>query len=160
MARRIFPGLKCGRATGAIPAAAGAQFVTALTPEHTEFFERKVRPVLVEHCYECHSAGAKKIKGGLVLDSRAGVHQGRRHRRRHHARRSRSQPADSSGSPHRSGSRDAAEEETSAASSSPISKHGCAWVRLIRARKTPSRPRRRSPPSTGTRRANGGRSVR
>ena len=69
-------GLEVWAGDGAIPAAAGAQFVTALTAEHMEFFERKVRPVLVEHCYECHSAGAKKIKGGLVLDSRAGVIKG------------------------------------------------------------------------------------
>ncbi|MCA1962675.1 MAG: PSD1 and planctomycete cytochrome C domain-containing protein [Prosthecobacter sp.] len=34
-----------------------------------EFFEKKVRPVLVERCLECHSA-TKKIKGGLSLDSR------------------------------------------------------------------------------------------
>jgi hypothetical protein len=36
------------------------------------FFESKVRPVLIEHCYECHSAESKKVKGGLLLDSRAG----------------------------------------------------------------------------------------
>ena len=41
-----------------------------------EFFEREVRPVLAEHCYECHSAEAKKLKGGLYLDSRAGVMEG------------------------------------------------------------------------------------
>jgi mono/diheme cytochrome c family protein len=35
------------------------------------FFEQKIRPVLIEHCYECHSDQAKKIKGGLRLDSRA-----------------------------------------------------------------------------------------
>ena len=35
-----------------------------------EFFETRVRPVLVEHCYECHSAEAKKLKGGLRLDHR------------------------------------------------------------------------------------------
>jgi len=69
-------GLEVWSGDGAIPTAAGAQFVTALTPEHMEFFERKIRPVFVEHCYECHSAGAKKIKGGLVLDSRAGVIKG------------------------------------------------------------------------------------
>jgi hypothetical protein len=40
-----------------------------------EFFEKKVRPVLVERCYECHST-SKKIKGGLALDSKAGVLQG------------------------------------------------------------------------------------
>lgn len=44
-----------------------------------EFFEKKIRPVLVEHCYECHSAEAvenKKLKGGLLLDSREGLRQG------------------------------------------------------------------------------------
>ena len=35
-----------------------------------EFFEKKVRPVLVEHCYKCHSSSAEKLKGGLRLDSR------------------------------------------------------------------------------------------
>jgi hypothetical protein len=54
----------------------GAVFITTLSPEHTEFFERKVRPVLVEHCYECHSADADQIEGGLLLDSRAGVVKG------------------------------------------------------------------------------------
>ena len=42
------------------PAAAFAQ-EKALTPEASEFFEKKVRPVLVQHCYECHSATAKKL---------------------------------------------------------------------------------------------------
>src|SRR5439155_3422067 len=32
-------------------------------------FETKVRPVLVERCYKCHSAGAAKLKGKLRLDS-------------------------------------------------------------------------------------------
>ena len=35
-----------------------------------EFFEARIRPVLAEHCYECHSASAKKVKGGLLVDSR------------------------------------------------------------------------------------------
>jgi cytochrome c553 len=35
-----------------------------------EFFETKVRPVLVQHCYRCHSGQAKKLRGGLRLDSR------------------------------------------------------------------------------------------
>src|SRR4051812_18560144 len=35
------------------------------------FFESKVRPLLVERCYECHSEG-KKIKGNLRLDTREG----------------------------------------------------------------------------------------
>ena len=40
------------------------------------FFEARIRPVLVEHCYRCHSAKAGKSEGGLVLDSRAGVRAG------------------------------------------------------------------------------------
>jgi hypothetical protein len=40
------------------------------------FFESKIRPLLAEHCYECHSVRAKKLKGGLLLDSRAGVMKG------------------------------------------------------------------------------------
>jgi len=36
-----------------------------------EFFEKSVRPILVERCYECHSEG-KKVKGGLRLDLREG----------------------------------------------------------------------------------------
>src|SRR4029079_16297212 len=40
------------------------------------FFESKIRPVLVEHCYSCHAASAKKIKGGLLLDSRPAWQKG------------------------------------------------------------------------------------
>ncbi|MBI1830501.1 MAG: DUF1549 domain-containing protein [Planctomycetes bacterium] len=54
---------------------ATAQEKTA-APEQIEFFEKKVRPVLVQHCYECHSATAKKVKAELLLDSRAGMVQG------------------------------------------------------------------------------------
>ncbi len=38
-----------------------------------EFFEKRIRPVLVQHCYECHSATAKKVQGGLLLDTRDGI---------------------------------------------------------------------------------------
>ncbi len=48
----------------------GVQAEDLSTPEKKiEFFEKKIRPVLVEHCYECHSASAKKIRGGLLVDS-------------------------------------------------------------------------------------------
>ncbi|MBM3837452.1 MAG: DUF1553 domain-containing protein [Verrucomicrobia bacterium] len=40
------------------------------------FFENRIRPVLVEQCYECHSATAKKLKGGLRVDSRATLLEG------------------------------------------------------------------------------------
>ena len=45
-------------------------------PSGLEFFEKKIRPLLVEHCYECHSADAKAIKGSLLLDSRDGWKRG------------------------------------------------------------------------------------
>ncbi len=48
----------------------------AADPAGAEFFETKVRPVLVEHCFGCHSANAAKLKGGLRLDSRAGLLKG------------------------------------------------------------------------------------
>jgi hypothetical protein len=43
--------------------------------EQLEFFEARIRPVLIEHCQNCHSEEAKassKLKGGLLLDSREG----------------------------------------------------------------------------------------
>src|SRR3954451_17642965 len=43
--------------------------------EGDAFFESKVRPILVERCYECHSAD-KKVKGGLRLDTRDGWAKG------------------------------------------------------------------------------------
>jgi hypothetical protein len=36
----------------------------------SSFFEQKIRPVLADHCYKCHSAKATKLKGGLALDSK------------------------------------------------------------------------------------------
>ncbi len=40
------------------------------TAEGMEFFEKKIRPVLVSACYDCHSVEAGKTKGGLAVDSR------------------------------------------------------------------------------------------
>jgi hypothetical protein len=52
----------------ALPAAA------AWADAGNEFFESKVRPLLIEHCYECHSG--EKTKGGLALDTKAGWEKG------------------------------------------------------------------------------------
>ena len=49
------------------------------TPEQLAFFESKIRPVLVENCYGCHSAEAQgkgKLKAGLFADSREGLTTG------------------------------------------------------------------------------------
>ncbi|HEX6885930.1 MAG TPA: DUF1553 domain-containing protein [Planctomycetota bacterium] len=40
------------------------------------FFEQEVRPLLVEHCLECHGEGKRRPKGGLRLDGRAGWERG------------------------------------------------------------------------------------
>ena len=43
-----------------------------IAPAKLAFFEKEIRPLLVEHCYECHSAAKGKDKGGLTLDTQAG----------------------------------------------------------------------------------------
>lgn len=48
-------------------------------PEALAFFEKRIRPLLATHCYECHSAEAGKQKGGLLLDSRPGWEKGGDH---------------------------------------------------------------------------------
>ena len=47
-----------------------------LSGEQVAFFETRIRPVLVAHCYECHSASAPVPKGGLLLDSREALRRG------------------------------------------------------------------------------------
>ncbi|MBI2804814.1 MAG: DUF1553 domain-containing protein [Planctomycetes bacterium] len=46
------------------------------SPGDNDFFERKIRPVLAQHCYSCHSTEAKKQKGGLLLDTKKGLLDG------------------------------------------------------------------------------------
>jgi len=41
------------------------------TQADLDFFEKKIRPVMVSSCFDCHSNSAEKLKGGLMLDSRA-----------------------------------------------------------------------------------------
>lgn len=48
----------------------------ALKPAELAFFEKEVRPLLAEHCYQCHSQEASRLKGGLLLDSAAGWQMG------------------------------------------------------------------------------------
>lgn len=40
------------------------------------FFESNVRPILVRHCYDCHSAQQGAAEGGLRIDSRAAIRKG------------------------------------------------------------------------------------
>ncbi len=41
-----------------------------------EFFEKKIRPVLSQQCYGCHSESSKPLMGGLQVDSRDGLRKG------------------------------------------------------------------------------------
>jgi len=67
----------CGNRAGLAAEATGA----AATAEGIAFFEKKIRPVLAEHCHQCHAADAKNVRGGLLVDSkeplRAGGESGR-----------------------------------------------------------------------------------
>ena len=63
-------------ASAASAPAAPAPAPATLPPEQVEFIENKVRPVLAERCYACHSAESKTIKGDFRLDTREGVLKG------------------------------------------------------------------------------------
>ena len=47
--------------------------VAPLSRGRRGLFEKRVRPILVEHCFSCHSASAPKLKASLRLDSRSGM---------------------------------------------------------------------------------------
>src|SRR4051812_3974822 len=66
---------KARLAAAVLLAAAGAPALWAADPAGSpEFFETKVRPVLLEHCLKCHGdLKGKEPKGGLRADSRAGL---------------------------------------------------------------------------------------
>ena len=70
--RLQFPSLVLGSFAVATSLVAAAD--TAFPPEQIEFFEKNVRPVLAERCYDCH--GASKHQNGLRLDSRDAVIRG------------------------------------------------------------------------------------
>ncbi len=53
-----------------IVGSASLAFADEFATKDLEFFEKNVRPVLVEHCYECHSAEADAVQAGLRLDRR------------------------------------------------------------------------------------------
>ncbi|MCW5554034.1 MAG: PSD1 domain-containing protein [Verrucomicrobiae bacterium] len=53
-----------------------AALASAPTADQIEFFEARIRPVLFEHCYSCHSDKAEKIRGGLRLDNREATLKG------------------------------------------------------------------------------------
>ena len=46
------------------------------SPGEIQFFENKIRPILSDKCYKCHSTQAEKVRGSLLLDSKEGVLKG------------------------------------------------------------------------------------
>ncbi|MEY5026463.1 MAG: hypothetical protein RLZZ244_1991 [Verrucomicrobiota bacterium] len=56
--------------------ALGTSRAEEFSADHIRFFENKIRPLLAEHCLECHSAEKGKVKAGLNLDNRASLLKG------------------------------------------------------------------------------------
>jgi hypothetical protein len=52
--------------------AASTGMAAESSPEQIAMFEKKIRPILVNHCYNCHSANTKPA-GGLRVDDRNGL---------------------------------------------------------------------------------------
>ena len=74
--RTLIPSLAAVLLLAAPATAADHAAVEKPSPEQVQFFETKIRPVLVDKCYACHSSQGEKIRGGLVLESRAGLLRG------------------------------------------------------------------------------------
>ena len=63
-------------ALAGLAAPAFAAVTVEPTAEQVAFFESKIRPILADNCYKCHSLENGKSKGGLTLDTRDGVLKG------------------------------------------------------------------------------------
>lgn len=59
-----------------LSAALSAQANDKLSQEELAFFETKIRPVLAEHCYACHSSESDELGGKLLLDSAQAISNG------------------------------------------------------------------------------------
>ena len=70
--------MRCGILSIAILLATGSVWAgnPALERPGLDFYESKIRPVLVKNCYECHAADSRKLSGGLLIDSRQGLLKG------------------------------------------------------------------------------------
>ena len=65
-----------GRAEGGELEATATTDQAKVGDDDARYFQEKIRPLLAKHCYSCHSQRAIKVKGGLRLDSRQGLHKG------------------------------------------------------------------------------------
>ncbi len=69
--------LRCALLAGLCLCAKDGETATAkISRAQDDFFETKIRPIFANECYACHGATAKKVKGGLRLDSREGILEG------------------------------------------------------------------------------------
>ncbi|MBK8041147.1 MAG: PSD1 domain-containing protein [Verrucomicrobiaceae bacterium] len=57
-------------------AAGSSQGAGEVSADQTAFFEKNIRPILINRCYECHSVEKGKAKGSLTLDSREAILKG------------------------------------------------------------------------------------
>src|SRR5262245_42151702 len=71
--RPFLPTALAALMTAALPLASPAM-ADGAPPDQLEFFEKHIRPILVDKCVKCH--GGEKTKGGLKLTSRAAVLEG------------------------------------------------------------------------------------
>ena len=69
-------GFRLGLVVGPAVLVATARGADTPGPDGVRFFRERIEPVLAAECYRCHSARAEKLRGGLRLDSRAGVLRG------------------------------------------------------------------------------------
>ena len=69
-------GIELWSGDGTVPNPLASAFNIQPTPDDLTFFESKIRPVLVKHCYECHGFQASEPGGNLLLDSRPAILKG------------------------------------------------------------------------------------
>jgi len=68
--------LLAGVGTRVAPSLPAKDLSPANRQQEERFFETRIRPILHEHCYSCHSEDAKIVRGGLYVDSREGLQRG------------------------------------------------------------------------------------
>jgi hypothetical protein len=73
---RVINKIKIFGAAFAVVAALGQADAAEADAAGIAFFEKNIRPVLANNCYQCHSAEARNLKGELFLDSKQGMLNG------------------------------------------------------------------------------------
>lgn len=71
-----FSGIEVWSGSGEVPDSLVNQFASTTTEEQLHFFESRIRPLLIDKCYSCHSKDAEELGGNLLLDSRSGIVRG------------------------------------------------------------------------------------